>query len=535
MRTKQSFLLSNENISKVIAQIQQNAQGYIDNHREVMRLSLSLEEILLQFRDAFGPEQNFTFIEDRLKGRYRVSALVSGESYNPFAENNSEYSEVLQNMLSGQNLSPSWAYKDGINTVSFAFKKKQGHSTLFNLVISILLAIACALIYKFIPASIGDFILNTLIHPLSQTFSNIISLISGPLVLLSVMWGVFSIGDITTLSRIGKRMVVHFLVMLLISSFLIVVATIPFYKLASSAASTFAFSDLYQMVLDIVPKNIIDPLTSGNTLQIIFVAITIGIAMLILQEKTTVAAKLVEQANYIVQLIMEIISKIIPLLVFMSMFELLVSDGSKLVLRSYKFLITIVLSSVLIMLVYIALTVVRHHVSPILLIKKMASTFFIAITTASSSAAFADNVSSCEKKFGIDLRIINIGVPLGQTVFMTGTTWHFFCCGIYLAEYYGIPVSMTQVISLILLCMLLAIAAPPVPGGGIACYALVVAQLGLPAETIAMFCALNMIPEFLCVGVNLTSLQLELVELATELDMINEDILKAPLAKEDLS
>ena len=115
---------------------------------------------------------------------------------------------------------------------------------------------------------------------------------------------------------------------------------------------------------------------------------------------------------------------------------------------------------------------------------------------------------------------------------MPGTTWLFFCCGIYLAEFYGVPVSAAQAASVIILCILLAIAAPPVPGGGIACYALVAAQLGLPAEAIAMFCALNVLPEFLCTAVNLASLQLELVELATELNMIDEDVLKAPLEKE---
>ena len=526
MRTVGKLDLSNRSIADIVDTVRDTAlQNNVDK-KEAIRISFVLEETLLKYQEQLGEGQRVIFIQDKMRSRYRIRIRIPSLSFNPYEFGEGE--EILQNLLTGQGVALQWSYRDGENTLAYSFKKKLKNSFLVQLGLSILAAAGLYLLCMLLPKQIGDFISISVVGPLYETFTGLISFISGPLVLLSVMWGVFSIGDVTVLSNVGKKMIKRFLLMMLLCAALTAVCMLPFYSISYSGKSGFAFDELYGMVLDIVPDNLIAPFLSGNTLQIIFIAVIIGIAMLLLSEKTTVAAKFVEQTNYIVQLIMETISKLIPAFVFMSIFQLLKSGGLDLLIGSYKILVTIVLSSLVVLLLYVIILAVHLKLPVRTLLPKLMPTFLIAITTASSSAAFGENMETCEKRLGIDKHIVNIGIPLGQTVFMPNTTILFSCLALYISEYYQVEMSLPWLFTLMLVSTILAIAAPPVPGGALACYALLAVQIGLPDESVAMFCALGVIPDFIATATNLSALQMELTELASRLGMLDTETLFAP-------
>ena len=116
----------------------------------------------------------------------------------------------------------------------------------------------------------------------------------------------------------------------------ICVFAIPFFSLKTGDGGKFDFSELFQMVLDIVPGNFFTPFTEGNPMQIIFVAVLIGIAMLILGNKATIAAAFVEQSNYIIQLIMEAVSSFVPVFVFGSILNMILGNNFSAFLPAYK-------------------------------------------------------------------------------------------------------------------------------------------------------------------------------------------------------
>ncbi len=526
MRTKNNYSLSNADISAIIDKTQETALTNKADKKEVLRIVLTLEEILLKFQSRFGEDCQIVLVEDIFASHYRVRVQIASMSFNPF-DSEEEYSEVLQGLLYGQGLAFQWVYRDGINTLTYSFRKKRKNRTLIQLFLSILSAAACAFICYLLPRDISDFITERLIGPIYDTFIGLISFISSPLILLTVMWGIYSIGDVTSLSNIGKRMIRRFLIMMFVCAGVTLLTQLPFYELHPLGNSTFAFSDLYMMILDIVPDNLISPFLNSNTLQIIFIAVIIGIAMLLLSDKTTVAAKFVEQTNYIVQLIMETVSKFISIFVFLSLFQLMLGNGVRFLLGSYKLFLTLILASVVILILDGAFLCFRFKLSPKLLIRKMSSTYIIAVTTASSSASFTDDMEVCEKKLGIDKRIVNVGVPLGQTIFMPGSMILFYCLTLYISGFFGTKISLPWLLTLTVLTVILAIAAPPVPGGGLACYALIVSQMGLPPEAVATFCALGIIPDFICTATNISMLQIELVKLADSLNMLDKEKLHA--------
>lgn len=146
---------------------------------------------------------------------------------------------------------------------------------------------------------------------------------------------------------------------------LVALISMPFFSLQYGIAqSGNQYSALYQMVLDIIPDNLFMPFTQGNTLQIMFIAIVIGIMMLQIGRDTQVVADLVEQLASIVDGIMGVISKLVPLFVFGSLFMIVASSNLSSLAAGGKFFASTVAGCLLLILIHTAMVCVKMRISP---------------------------------------------------------------------------------------------------------------------------------------------------------------------------
>lgn len=517
--------LGNESIAQVCKDVEAALGECGVAQRDILQTRLMVEETLLKYQEVFGAGAVFTQKCTRRLNRIRLELSLPGERFDPFDTGEEGQGEVLRGLLANIGAAPVWQYKNGENLILFMPKKKK-RSQMVSLVWSVVLALLGGGLCRFLPAGIREFLINELIGPVFERFMGLLSAIAGPMVFLSVAWGIYSIGDTATMGKIGKRMIGRFLLMSVLLTLPACMAVLPLFSLAAGGGGMFDFSELFQMILDIVPGNFFTPFTEGNPLQIIFVAVLIGTAMLILGSKATVAAAFVEQSNYIVQFIMETVSSFVPLFVFGSILTMVLGNDFSVFFHTYKLLPAMLAGHMIVMGVYLVLVCTRRKVRPALLLKKMMPTFLIALTTASSSAAFGVNMECCEKELGIDNRIVNFGVPLGQVIFMPGVSVQFLAVGFCMAEIYGVTVSPVWLAMAFLIAIVLAVAAPPIPGGALTCYTILFVQLKIPMEAIAVTIALNVILEFFTTAADLFCLQAELVELAAGLDMLDTGKLK---------
>ncbi len=367
---------------------------------------------------------------------------------------------------------------------------------------------------------------NKIFQPIYNSFNGIISFIAGPLIFLTALLGVVSVGSISGLSRIGKRLLVIFLSFLALSGIATFFCTFPFISLASESGTMLDYSELYQMVLDILPSNIIAPFLSGNSLQIVCIAMFSGVAMLLLSEKVNDLKRLLEQLNYIVQWLMNLISQLVPAFIFINVFNLIVNGQARTIVSAYKLLLMYLVSIAAVLVIQLLPVCIREKVSPLLVLQKNLPAALIGLTTASSSAAYSENIRTCRRELGISETVANIGVSLGQTVFKPGVYLDFFLLGVFCAEFYSVPISPGKLISFALFCYILSIAAPPVPGGGLTCFALLTAQLGLPGDAVALMCTLDIIPDFLVTSLNMCVLQQALLLIDGSLGSLDRSVLK---------
>lgn len=517
--------LTNENIDLAAARTEEFLNECGLSGKDRLRLRLTIEETLLKYQEALGPDGAFSIRCVKRLGRSRVELAFPGERIDPALSQEETGSEVLRGLLAGMGAAPSWQYKNGVNLVSFTPPRKKP-SQVLTLLASILLAVVCGLLGLLLPEGARIFLSQDLVSPLFNTFMGLLTAVAGPMIFLSVTWGIYSIGDTATLGRIGSKMIGRFLVISLLAGVGMLGLFLPFFSLSGSGSASFNFRELLEMVLDIVPGNFFTPFTEGNPLQIIFVAVLIGLALLVLGSKTTVAASFIEQSNYIVQLIMEGISALVPLFVFGSIFTMILNKNFAALAGAYKWPLLVLLGEVVLVAIYLLAVSIRKKVGVGTLAKKLFPTFLICLSTASSSAAFSTNVETCEQGLGIDRRIVNFGIPLGQVVFMPGAIALFLAAGLCMGELYQVEMSPGWLASALLIAVVLAVAAPPVPGGALTCYTMLFTQLNVPTEAITIAITLNIIMDFVATAVNVLCLQTELVELAGSLDMLDADALR---------
>lgn len=284
---------------------------------------------------------------------------------------------------------------------------------------------------------------------------------------------------------------------------LIALISLPFFSLkAGNAQNGNQYAELYRMVLDIVPNNLFTPFSRGNTLQIMFIAIIVGITMLLIGKNMQVIADLSEQLGFVVDGIMEFIGRLVPIFVFGSLFSIIASSELESLAAGGKFFVGTIAGCALLLLFHTLMACVSLHIPPHELWKKTFSTFIIALSTASSSAAFTDNKRICAEKLEISQHLVNIGVPFGQLLYPPGSSVLFWFAAISVAESSGLEVSVVWYITAVVISVILSVASPPVPGGMTASFAILFAQLGLPVSDLALIVSLTSILDFVATATN---------------------------------
>jgi Na+/H+-dicarboxylate symporter len=332
-------------------------------------------------------------------------------------------------------------------------------------------------------------------------------------------------GNMETLGEIGSKTIrVILLHMTIIGAFMTAFGSL-FYHIEKGNGSVSSFSQIFDLIYNIIPSNLFEPFVTGNALQLIFISVIVGLAMLVLSSKVSGVFSLVEQLSSIVQTMMSGLCSMLPILIFV-IFAGMISNGNlAIILRSWKLIVVIVLM----MVVYYVLNLLRislvKKISPALLFKKTWPTFLIALTTASSAAAFATNTRDANNKLGIDKKLVEFGIPIGQVLYKPGFFALLFGIGIGLAESCNIPITLSWLLIFFLTILLVNFAVPPIPGGAMLGFTIAFAQIGIPMEAMGVAIAINAIVDFPATVSNVSGWQLTLIDVADSLNMIDQKVL----------
>ncbi|MBR1762015.1 MAG: cation:dicarboxylase symporter family transporter [Eubacterium sp.] len=495
--------------------------------KNIIETRLTVEEMLLDFMDKFGQDKEFTYAQSNFLGKPYITISVEGEPFNPLEkDSDDEFGNWSSALISSADFAPTYSFDRGINSLTIRFSKKET-----NPIIKLLLAIVAAgfvsLLKFVVPAETIVFIKETLLDSLYTAFLGLMTTIEIPLVFLSVTCGIIGIGDSAVFGKIGRKMVVRFVVIILFfTSVSGVIFSMLFSKLSDNSEGGISLKVGIDMLLDLVPKNLVDPIQNGNTMQVVIMATFIGIALVILGSKAKTISKIINEGNSIIVYITSVICKLLPFFIFIVLLDMIWSGNLHRFINMWKPIAAFVLVVAGLFVLMLVTVASKEEVKIGKLLKKMLPTFLIGFGTASSVAANGECSDSLYRQLGVNKRFVEFGQPVGGVIFMPSTAINFMVCAVYMASYYKIDVSILWYIIAIMLCTFVAIATPPVPGGAIAAYTVIFTQLGIPSEAVAIVVTLDIIFDLVSTSFDGAFLQLELIRQADENNMLDFKILK---------
>jgi Na+/H+-dicarboxylate symporter len=253
----------------------------------------------------------------------------------------------------------------------------------------------------------------------------------------------------------------------------------------------------------------------------------IGIALLYLGKQTSSVARAIEQVNLLVQFLMEIISKMVPYVIFLVIINMTWSGSINVLYSAWKLMLVLIIAIIATAAGFLTLTSVRMKAGVPVLIRKSIPTFLVALTTASSAASFSSIVTTCEKRFGIDESLIRFGIPLGFVMHKPIAAVYNVLILFFFAEKYDISCSIGWICVAAFISAVIAIATPPIPGGGAIAYSILFTQMGIPSEALAVALALDIITDFIITAFEMLVLPISLINASASLGMIDEEILRS--------
>jgi len=519
----EQYNFSNINIDRACEEVGKFMGSAGVERREALRNKLTFEAVLLEYQEKFGEDSSFKVRCLKRLSAIKIEIIVGGESFDPF-DKDDEKDDVIRSMLAGSGLAPTWNYKKGNNYIAFTPKKKAMSSTV-KMVVAIGLSIACGLILSYVPEGISTGINDMVLTPVTDAILGLISAVAGPLIFLSVLGSICSMGNMETLGKIGSKTIKIIVLYITVIAVCMTALGSLFYHVEWGSSTASGFSQVLDLIYAIIPTNLFEPFLTGNALQLIFIAIMVGLAMLVLAMRVSSVFSLVEQLNSIVQTIMTGLSSMLPALIFVLFTGMISSGNLGDILVSWKMLVVIML----LMFVYSVINLIRvaitKKISPVLLFKKTWPTRIIALTTASSAAAFSTNIRDANKKLGIDKKLVEFGVPIGQVLFKPGYIAVLFGMEATFAEMCDIQITLPWLIIGLITNILVSCASPPVPGGLITGFTVAFTQLGIPLEVLGIAIAVSTLTEFPATSCIVSNWQINLIDVAESLNMLDKETL----------
>ena len=517
---KATFSLCAESIDIIADRIETICKENKLDHKSEIRIRLSVEESLAIWLNQFGEGRTVLLEFGRRLLRPYFQISVEGEAVNPYDIHSDDFGIGGKSLLVNFGLIPVYSYSNGQNSLTFSIKKENKNQIL-SLFIVILSAFAAGILGKLlIPGNIIEILSEQIITPINDAFFSVLKATAGPMIFLSVAWGIYGIGDVYTLGKIGKKLMMSFMLVVFAFSFLGAFFFPLFSKaLASGSTQIKQFGKIFEMILGIFPDNIFSPFIDGNTLQIIFLAFIIGLSMIFLGQRTSSVARAVEQINHIINFLMSFISKLVPYFVFIVLVQIIWSDNFETLLTVWKFAAIFFLAYIVLIILHLLYVSVKNKVNPFWLLKSCLPSYMIALSTASSAATFESNITICRKKLGIDNSMTSFGIPFGMVMFKPNTALYYLLLCFYLSSVYNVNVTLSWLIIAVIITAVCAVATPPIPGGSAATYTMLFLQLGIPAEALAIALAVDLVFDFFLTSGDMICLLFEMFSVSSKLNL----------------
>lgn len=336
--------------------------------------------------------------------------------------------------------------------------------------------------------------------PIGDIFISAIKMLIVPLVFSTLVVGISAMRDPQKMGRIGLRTIALYLIT---TAFAISIGLLASTIFQPGAGLDLNFDkpvqaeetpSLVQILVDLVPQNPIDALANGNILQIIVFAIGLGISLTLIGEKGEPVVRLFESFAEAMYKLTEIVMAFAPFGVFGLIAYVSGSYGLDVLLPLAKVIGVAYLASVLhVLVVYSGLLALLGRLNPLRYLSGILDALVVAYSSASSSGTLPVSLRCAQKNLGVSEGVSGFVLPVGATINMDGTAIYQGVVALFIAQLVGVDLSLMDYGMIIVTGTLASIGTAGVPGAGLIMLSIVLAQVGLPLEAIAVIAGIDRI------------------------------------------
>jgi len=360
------------------------------------------------------------------------------------------------------------------------------------------------------------------VKPVGDVFMSLITMIVVPLVFVSLMLGTASMGDIRKLGRIGAKTSLYFVLTTVVAIIigLLLANTIrpgeglgedvrtELYKNYQTKAQDGIQRleekpSLVDVMVSIVPRNPVAAFVQGNMLQIIFMALLFGVVLTMIERrKAELITNLLDGLNDMFIQVVHIVMRLAPYGVFALGAVVVGQFGFDILVTLIKYSLVVIGGLILYAVTINSLTVgLLGRMNPVLFFKAVKEALIIAFSTSSSMATLPVAMESVEH-IGVSREYSSFVIPLGSTVNMDGTALYQGVSAVFIAQIYGMQLGITGQLTIVFMAVLSSIGAAGVPMAGIIALVLILQQLGIPMEGIALILGVERLLDMVRTSVN---------------------------------
>jgi Na+/H+-dicarboxylate symporter len=344
-----------------------------------------------------------------------------------------------------------------------------------------------------------------------KAFVASLKLLVVPLVFVSLVCGASNLSDGSSLGRIGIKTVGLYLFTTAIAITLaLTVANIvdPGMGMALTTDAVFVAKEsppLKEVIIAIVPTNPVKAMAEGNMLQVIVFAILVGVAIAKSGSSGQRVRETLNDWNDIIMRLIMMLMTIAPLGVFCLMLTLFSNMGFSAIIDLIRYFLTVAGVLVLhFLLTYSMMVRFVANLNPIVFYRNFYPVMAYAFSTSSSNATLPVTLETVEHRLGVKNEVASFTIPLGATINMDGTAIMQGVATVFIAQAYNIDISMTGYLMVVLTATLASIGTAGVPGVGLITLALVLQQVGLPVEGIALIIGVDRLLDMMRTAVNVS-------------------------------
>ena len=358
---------------------------------------------------------------------------------------------------------------------------------------------------------IKDFLISNIFETISVLFLSLLKMIVLPLIFVSIICGTLSISDPNKLTRLGfKTILLYMLSTVIAISIALIISNVFPYSINEIQENSLNELNVNEpkiseknFILNFIPENFFFALSSGNVLQVLFFALFMGITASFVKNDIPVFVDLMENLNQILINIVFVIIKITPLAVFCLLAKTFANQGVDVLtpLIQYFVLVITVLLIHFLGSYYIFLTLFSN-LNPFIFYKKLKQLLVFTFSTSSSNASIPYTLDIVTRKYGVDKSFSSFSIPLGATINMDGTAIMQGCATYFLASYYGIALEFTDYLTIIATATLASIGTAGIPSAGIIMLSIILEQIGIPLEGIALLLGVDRLLDMMRTSVN---------------------------------